>query len=136
MKIVTFRGPINLEQLIDSIRSHGRVACAPMKLLVDMTDAQLRTEPNDVRLLARTLTRADDDALNPGKLIGRISIITRDASTFGFLRMFEAYADGASVEIHVCRDIESASDWLNGAGVHAAPHPSDPVYRLSPQRCG
>ncbi len=135
MKTATLRGPVRLEQLIDVIRSQGALPGLPLKLLVDMTHAHLSAEPDEVRMLARTLVPVGQRSLNPGKIIPRVSIITRDASTFGYLRMFEAYADGAGVDFHVCRDDASASHWLDSAEIRPMARPSDPDYHGAPRHC-
>ena len=78
-----------------------------MPSLVDCRQVTTLLSPADLRTIA-----ADIGTLTTSPVSGRCAVLAGSDVVFGLLRMYEAYSDGAPIEVRAFRDPDAATAWL------------------------
>jgi hypothetical protein len=78
--------------------------------LIDCRKVTTLLTPEDLRTIVADIRR-----LTTSPVAGRCAMLAPSAAGFGLLRMFEAYSDGAPVEVRAFHDDAEALAWLDGA---------------------
>lgn len=79
-----------------------------MPSLVDCRHVTALLSPADLRVIA-----ADIASVTTAPVSGRCAVLAATDVVFGMVRMYEAYSDGAPVEVRAFREKNEAMAWLN-----------------------
>jgi len=78
----------------------------PTRVLWDLREGSFNWEATELRQYANYVLRSRA----PGR--GRAAVLTLSTLEFGLSRMYEAYAEGTTVEIRIWRSYDEARNWL------------------------
>jgi hypothetical protein len=83
---------------------------AGMSTLIDCRNVTTLLSSEELRIIA-----ADIQHLTTSRARGRCAILAPSEAGFGLLRMYEAYSEGAPVEVRAFRERDEAMEWLEDA---------------------
>lgn len=82
-----------------------------MPSLVDCRKVTALLSPAELRAIA-----ADIGSTTAAPVTGRCAVLAASDVVFGLVRMYEAYSEGAPIEVRAFRDYDQAMAWLrNGS---------------------
>jgi hypothetical protein len=80
---------------------------AGMPSLVDCRQVTALLSPADLRTIAAEIAN-----ITTAPVAGRCAVLAASDVVFGLVRMYEAYSEGAPVEVRAFRDYDEAMAWL------------------------